>query len=150
MIHYKWRRQLLSLLTYRSSSVSFMKQNNELIVVYFLKDFFRTANTQTMRTVHNHWLEMMTKSSQFSKVLGVSGLFISALLKRLSSSEAVVLCSLLKMLKQLHQLHALPRQLVLDNNLYRLVLQIAEIDSQVLVSQVANSLLFDFQESTLS
>lgn len=113
-------------------------------------DFFRSASAQTIRTVHNHWLDMMTKSPLFTKVLGVSGLYISALLKRLKSSEAVVLCSLLKMLRLLHQFHASPRQLVLDNDLYRLVLQIAQVDTQVLVSQVANSLLIDFQDSTMT
>ena len=100
--------------------------------------------------MHNPWLDMMTKSTSFSRALGQSGLFISALLKHLKVSEAIVLCSLLKMLQLLHQFHTSPRQLVLDHDLYRLVKEIAQQERQVLVSQVANRLLVDFQDSTMT
>ena len=93
---------------------------------------------------------MMAKSPVFSRGLGASGLFLSNLLKRLKGSEAIVLCSLLKMLQVLHQFHPSPRQLVLDNDLYGVVKEIAQMESQVLVSQVANRLLVDFQDSTMT
>lgn len=93
---------------------------------------------------------MMTNSSQFSRALGASGLFISSLLRRIKITEAIVLCSLLKMLRMLHQHHPSPRQLVLDNDLYGVVKEIAQLESQVLVSQVANELLVDFQDSTMT
>ena len=73
-----------------------------------------------------------------------------AIVKRLDSSEAIVLRSLLKMLQFIHQHHASPRQLVMDHNLYSIVRAFAKDEGQVLVNQMANRLLRDFQASTLS
>jgi hypothetical protein len=93
---------------------------------------------------------MMSKSRALSRALGSSGLFVSAVLRRLGSSEAIVLRSLLKMLQLLHYNHLYPRQLVLDHNMYCTVRALAMEEGQVLVQQMANRLLRDFQASTLS
>lgn len=93
---------------------------------------------------------MMVKSSALCKALGSSGLYITSLVRRLLHSEAIVLKSLLEMLQLMHQHHPSPRQLVLDNDLYSIIRKFAEVEGQVLVFQVANKLLKDFQQSTMS
>jgi hypothetical protein len=94
---------------------------------------------------------MMFKSKDLSCALSGSGVYVSALVKRLKTpQEAIVLRSLLKMLQLLHQYHPCPRQFVLDNNLYKIVKEYAESEGQVLVCQLANRLLADFQVSTLT
>jgi hypothetical protein len=54
------------------------------------------------------------------------------------------------MLQLLHQHHTHPRQFVLDFDLYCVVRNFALDQDQVLVHQMANRLLKDFQSSTLS
>jgi hypothetical protein len=93
---------------------------------------------------------MMTKSKAFVRALSVSGLYVSALVKRLEGSDAMVLRSLLRMLQLLHQHHPFPRQFVLDFNLFAIVRAFALDEKQVLVFQMANRLLRDFQASTIS
>lgn len=115
-----------------------------------LVDFFRLASVQTINTVHKPLLDMMSKSRVLSRALGSSGLFVLAIVTRLNSSEAIVLRSLLRMLQYIHQHHSSPRQLVLDHNLYSIVRRFAQEEGQVLVNQMANRLLRDFQASTLS
>lgn len=112
--------------------------------------FFRSATTQTVNTIHKPLLDMMSKSHGLSRALGTSGVFVSSILKRLHTSEAIVLRSLLKMLQFIHQHHFYPRQLVLDHNMYCIVRAFALEEGQVLVNQMANRLLRDFQTSTLS
>lgn len=93
----------------------------------------------------------MNKSKDLSCSLSGSGVFVSTLVRRLKvTTEAIVLRSLLKMLQLLHQYHPCPRQFVLDNHLYKLVKDFAESKSQVLVCEIANKLLADFQVSTLT
>ena len=113
-------------------------------------DFFRTASPQTIRVLHNPFLDMMSKSSVLSKALSSSGLYVTSLVKRLSTSDAIVLRSLLKMVQLLHQNHPNPRHFVLDNDLYNVAKGFAQSEGQVLVHQVANRLLIDFQNSTLT
>ena len=86
-----------------------------------LVNFFRTATPQSIRMLHKPFLDMMTKSEEFCRALANSGLFVSSLAKRLNSSDAIVLRSLLKMLQLLHQHHPNQRQFVLDNDLYNVV-----------------------------
>ncbi|CAM9558941.1 unnamed protein product [Ectocarpus fasciculatus] len=115
-----------------------------------LVGFFRTASTQTINTLHKPLLDIMTKSKKLARALAISGLYVSALVKRLVGSEAIVLRSLLRMLQLLHLHHPFPRQFVLDHNLYAIVRSFAQDESQVLVFQMANRLLRDFQSSTIS
>lgn len=104
-----------------------------------------------MESLHKPLVDMMTKSKELASALGLSGVFVSSLVKRLrNTKEAIVLRSLLKMLQLIHQNHPCPRQLVLDNNLYAIVLEFAQSEQQVLVCQIANRLLADFQISTLT
>ena len=117
---------------------------------FFVSAFFRSATTQTINTIHKPLLDMISKSRALSRALGTSGMYVSAVLKRLHSSEAIVLRSLLKMLQFIHQHHFYPRQLVLDHNMYSIVRSFAMDEGQVLVNQMANRLLRDFQASTLS
>jgi hypothetical protein len=105
---------------------------------------------QTINTLHKPLLDIMTKSKKLAGALAISGLYVSALVKRLVGSEAIVLRSLLRMLQLLHQHHPFPRQFVLDYNLYAIVRSFARDESQVLVFQMANRLLRDFQSSTIS
>lgn len=93
---------------------------------------------------------MMVKSSILSKALSNSGLYVTSLVKRLCTSDAIVLRSLLKMVQLLHQYHPNPRQFVLDNDLYNVAKGFAQSEGQVLVHQIANRLLIDFQNSTLT
>jgi hypothetical protein len=93
---------------------------------------------------------MMNKSRALCRALGTSGLYVAAVVKRLYSSEAIVLRSLLNMLQLLHLHHSSPRQFVLDFDLYAAVRGFAMAEGQVLVNQMANRLLKDFQNSTLS
>ena len=92
----------------------------------------------------------MTKSKVLSRALAISGLYVSALARRLDGKEAAVLRSLLRMLQLLHQHHPFPRQFVLDHNLYAIVREFAQDEKQVLVSQMANRLLRDIQTTTVS
>jgi hypothetical protein len=114
-------------------------------------EFFRMAPIQTTHTLHKPLYDMMFKSKELSRALACSALFVSALVRRLNTTtEAIVLRSLLKMLQLMHQYHPRPRQLVLDNSLYGLVKDLAQSEGQVLVCQIANRLLRDFQYSTLT
>ena len=115
-----------------------------------LVDFFRTASQQSLRMLHKPFLDMMTKSEVLCRALTNSGLYVTALVKRLSASDAIVLRSLLKMLQLLHQYHPHPRHFVLDNDLYNVVRSFAQSEGQVLVHQISNKLLADFQSSTVS
>lgn len=54
------------------------------------------------------------------------------------------------MVQLLHQYHPNPRQFVLDNDLYNVAKGFAQSEGQVLVHQIANRLLIDFQNSTLT
>ncbi len=106
---------------------------------------------QTIHTLHKPLYDMMFKSKELSRALACSALFMAALVRRLTATtEAIVLRSLLKMLQLMHQNHPHPRQLVLDNGLYALVKDFAQSEGQVLVCQIANRLLRDFQYSTLT
>ena len=100
--------------------------------------------------LHKPWLDMMTKSKALARALAVSGLYVTSLVKRLEGSDAMVLRSLLRMLQLLHQHHPFPRQFVLDFNLFAIVRAFALDEKQVLVFQMANRLLRDFQASTIS
>ena len=114
-------------------------------------EFFRSASMKTIHSIHKPLLDMMSKSSDLCKAFSCSGLFISSLIKRLSiANEAIVLRSLLRMLQLIHQHHPSPRQLVLDLNLYHIVLKFVQDPSQVLVYQAAVLVLKDFQNSTIS
>lgn len=116
-----------------------------------LIDFFDKASNQTLHSLHKPLLDIMSKSAELSSALSYSGIFIAALVRRLNApQEAIVLRTLLKMLQLLHQYHASPRQLVLDHGLYDIVKEFAQSESQVLVCQIANKLLADFQLSTFS
>jgi hypothetical protein len=115
-----------------------------------LVDFFRTASQQSIRMLHKPFLDMMTKSEELCRALTNSGLYVTALVKRLGASDAIVLRSLLKMLQLLHQYHPNPRHFVLDNDLYNVVRSFAQSEGQVLVHQISNKLLVDFQSSTLT
>jgi hypothetical protein len=92
----------------------------------------------------------MTKSKVLARALAISGLYVASLVNRLQGSEAIVLRSLLRMLQLLHQHHPFPRQFVLDHSLYSIVRSFAQDETQVLVFQMANRLLRDFQTSTIS
>lgn len=115
-----------------------------------LAAFFRGASAQTINTIHKPLLDMLSKSHGLCRALGTSGVFVSGVLRRLHSSEAIVLRSLLKILQLLHQHHFYPRKFVLDHNMYTIVRAFALEEGQVLVNQMANRLLRDFQASTLS
>jgi hypothetical protein len=123
----------------------------DCVLLFLLVEFFRLAAKQTVESLHKPLLDMMTKSKDLASALSLSGVFMSSLVKRLrTTKEAIVLRSLLKMLQLIHVNHPCPRQLVLDNNLYKLVKGIAQSEEQVLVCQIANRLLADFQISTLT
>lgn len=95
---------------------------------------------------------MMVKSSNLCKTLGSSGLFVSALISRVSEPvDTLLLLSYLKMLQLIHQHHFCPRQLVLDHNMYTIVRKVAEASiaaQQVLVYEKCKCILLDFQSST--
>ncbi|RYH14049.1 hypothetical protein EON65_34265 [archaeon] len=119
--------------------------------VYALLDFFNKVSSQTLHSLHKPLLDIMSKSSELSTALSYSGIFIAALVRRLKApQEAIVLRTLLKMLQLLHQHHSCPRQFVLDHDLYALVKEFARSEAQVLVCQIANRLLMDFQLSTFT
>lgn len=93
---------------------------------------------------------MMTRSKELSMALGQSALYISSLVEHLkTSTEAGVQRSLLRMLQLMHQNHSNPRQYVLDNQLYELASDFSKSE-KVIVRQIANELLAEFQNSTMS
>lgn len=108
------------------------------------------ATPQAFRSIHQPLLDMMLKSESICRSLGASGLFISSLLKRLNGSDAIILCSLLRIIQLLHNHHTSPRQFVLDNDLYNIVKRLTKSEDQVLVYQMATRLLIDFQMSTIT
>jgi hypothetical protein len=115
-----------------------------------LSEFFRNASAQTISTILSPLSKMLSKSPPIARALGSSGLFVLSIVKRLNTSEAIVLRSLLKILQCIHQNHPSPRQLVLDHNLYSIVKGLAQAEGQVVVNSIANRLLKDFQASTLT
>ena len=121
-----------------------------IFVSFIFTDFFRTASPQIIRVLHEPFLDMMSKSAVLSRALSNSGLYVTSLVKRLCTSDAIVLRSLLKMVQLLHQYHPNPRQFVLDNDLYNVAKRFAQSEVQVLVHQIANRLLTEFQNSTLT
>ena len=110
------------------------------------------SSDQTINSVHKLWLDLLLKSPSLCRSLGSSGLFVFSLLKRLSllSSNAIVLCSFLRIIQLLHLCHPSPRQFVLDNDLYSVVKKFTVSDNQVLVFQVAKRLLIEIQLSTMT
>lgn len=101
-----------------------------------------------MRTLHKPLYDMMFKSADLARALACSPLFLRYLIRRLTTStEAIVLRSLLKMLQLMHQHHPDPRRLVEESGLYALVEDFAQSEGQVLVCQIASSLLRDFELS---
>jgi hypothetical protein len=117
---------------------------------FIITDFFCNASAQSTRMSHKPFLDMMTNSVEFSKALANSGLYVTSLVKRLSTTDAIVLRSLFQMVQLLHQCHPNPRQFVLDNDLYNVAKGFAQSEGQVLLHQIANRLLVDFQDSTLT
>lgn len=117
---------------------------------FIITDFFCSASPQSTRMSHKPFLDMMTNSVEFSKALANSGFYVTSLVKRLSTTDAIVLRSLFQMVQLLHQYHPNPRQFVLDNNLYNVAKGFAQSEGQVLLHQIANRLLVDFQDSTLT
>ena len=113
-------------------------------------EFFRLVPDDEISTVHKPLLDLMSLSVLVCTSLGCSGLFLTSLVRRLRTSDAIVLRSLLKMLQLLHQYHPCPRQLVLDYGLYGIVREFRQEEKQVLVYQVATKLSKEFQYSTLS
>ena len=114
-------------------------------------DFFKDSKPTALHTIHKPLLDMIVKSKEVATALSSSGVFVSAVVRRLNTTrEAIVLCSLLRIVQLLHQYHPCPRQLVLDNNLYTIVRRFAQAENQVMVSQLANRLLADFQLSTVT
>lgn len=111
-------------------------------------EFFGQAPVQTMRTLHKPMYDMMFKSVDLAHALACSSLFLRYLIRRLKTTvEAIVLRSLLKMLQLMHQHHPDPHRLVRENGLYALVEDFAQSEGQVLVCQIASSLLRDFELS---
>jgi hypothetical protein len=121
-----------------------------LSAFYYVLEFFRLATPQAFRSIHQPLLDMMLKSEIICRSLGASGLFISSLLRRLHGSDAIILCSLLRIIQLLHHHHASPRQFVLDNDLYNVVKKLTKCEDQVLVYQMSTKLLIDFQISTMT
>ena len=117
-------------------------------------DLYRLASKQSLGTVNNTFYKMMTKSKNLCKTLGSSGLFVSALITRVSEPvDTMLLMSNLKMLQLIHQHHIWPRQLVLDHNMYSIVRTLAETSfaaQQVIVYEKCKSILIAFQLTCLS
>lgn len=116
-----------------------------------LIEFFHTVSNSTLSSLHKPLLDMH-KSSILCESLSVSGIYINALVRRLNTtSEAMVRRSLLRIVQYLHQHHSISsRQYILNYNLYIVVKNLSKLDDQVLVSELANRLLTDFQFSTLT
>lgn len=108
------------------------------------------ASTNLLQSIHIPWVDMMTQCSSFCHSLSRSAVFLKAVVDRLQTTDAMVLCSLLKIIRMIHVAHPCPRSFVLDYNLYVTVSKFAESEDQVLPYQVANKLLIDFQQSTFS
>ena len=120
-----------------------------MLITNINADFFKSLSSQS--NIHKPVVDMMFKSKLLSRALGVQGRFISCVVTCLqTSSDAIVLRCLLKMLQFMHQYHASARQFVLDYDLYNIVKKIALEEGKVLVNQMANKLLKDFQLSTLT
>jgi hypothetical protein len=110
-------------------------------------DFFKSAASQTIHTLHKPLLDMMFKSPELCRSLGQSSVFTNALVKRLKNTEeAIVLRSLLKMLQLMYEFHATPKEWVESNQFVKLVQEYALSERKVLVRQLAKKLLLDFQE----
>jgi hypothetical protein len=111
----------------------------------YRSDFFKAAQSQTIQTLHRPLLDMMLKSPELCRALGMSSQFTSVLVKRLrGTDEAIVLRSLLKMLQLMHEAHQTPREWVEANKLISVVEEFAKSERKVLVRQLAKKLLLDF------
>lgn len=117
-------------------------------------ELFRVASKKSRNALNNTFYKMMVKSSNLCKILGSSGLFVSALITRISEpNDTLLLLSYLKMLQLIHQHHFCPRQLVLDHNIYTIVRKVADASiaaQQVLVCEKCKQILMDFQTSTFT
>ena len=96
----------------------------------------------------------MLKSSELARELGCSAIYLTAFVKRLKDTkEAIVLRSLLKMLQLMHTTNPQPRYFVQSNGLYEIVTQVnefAQLEGQVVVCQIANQLLSEFEATSTS
>lgn len=112
-------------------------------------DFFCASSVQRIQTLHKSLLDMMQKSKELCRALSGSSQCVTALINFLkTTSEAIVLRSLLKMLQLLHHYHLNPMQFVAEYDLFNLVKDFAQSEGQVLVCQIAEKLLVDFQMSS--
>lgn len=116
-----------------------------MCVFLCFEDFFKAAQSQTIHTLHRPLLDMMLKSPELCRALGLSPLFTTVLIERLrGTDEAIVLRSLLKMLQLMFESHHNPKEWVESNKLVELVEEFAKAERKVLVRQLAKKLLLDF------
>jgi hypothetical protein len=110
--------------------------------------FFKDSSTTMLQNLHKPLLDMISKSSELAAALSSSSLYITSLVRKLTSTkEAIVIRSLLRILQLLHSNNPSPRDFVLGNDLLPTVRKFAQTENQVLVFQSANRLLMDLQKS---
>lgn len=101
-----------------------------------------------LQNLHKPLLDMISKCAELAAALSSSTLYISSLVRKLTSTkEAIVIRSLLRILQLLHTNNPSPKDFVLNNDLLPTVRQFAQTENQVLVFQSANRLLIDFEKS---
>jgi serine/threonine protein kinase len=110
--------------------------------------FFKDSSTSMLQNLHKPLLDMISKSSELAAALSSSSLYITSLVRKLTSTkEAIVIRSLLRILQLLHANNPSQRDFVLGNDLLPTVRKFAQTENQVLVFQSANRLLMDLQKS---
>ena len=109
-------------------------------------EFFDKASLQTIQALHRPLLDMLQKSTELCTALGGSNKHTAALIRRLRvTKEAIVLRSLLKIMQLIHKHHVTPALWVTENQLFTLIQGFTEIETQVLVCELANKLLVEFK-----
>lgn len=115
---------------------------------------FLTESAPSLRTVLGPLVSILEKSKGLCRQLGISGVFVRSLAKRISESTEVFLRQFyIKTLRLLHSSHVFPRQFVLDFDFYNILCKVAassKIAQQVLVYQKVKALLEQIQSSTFS
>ncbi|CAM9734105.1 unnamed protein product [Chrysoparadoxa australica] len=139
--------------TFRSISAWFQldterleRDLSEIDLLQHVIALFRTAQQAEFEKVVEELHTMMLKGLRLTRALGESAGFIEEVKERLHYPKAIVGKTLLSMLRIVYKQHSNPRALIREFDLYPSVSKLAKNNTQVLVAEIANQLLQDFDE----
>ena len=127
-----------------ATEVILMKQTNLMKLVDFLE--VATCNIEIFRNIHKPLVDLLSHCiplcQSFARSVNISTRFVRWLSL---TSEAAVLCSLIRIIQLLFNHSFSQRQYLIDYQLYELIKKLsASRENQVLVYQMASKLMLEF------